>query len=132
MTTEIAQQVYAGLLTRFEDGASVLTRVRRYPGDPWTRVQAGIDDAVGNIGNTKDRTPIIPKTLNYDDALELAVTQLTPKNVVAELQAFFFAWRGAIEFQGKGPMARAAMQLDAVTKTFAALALSCTLPTQPE
>ena len=114
--------VYARLLGECDNGAKVLSRVEQYPGDPWSRVQNDIDTTLRpdyvyeNFG-----------TLDQDGALRLAKIQLQPANIMAELQAFGYAWKGAIEFVG-GAMAKHAMGFETFIELFGRFSVTCDLP----
>ncbi len=127
LSSEDAVKLYSMLLSRFDDGLSVLQSVRRFPSDPWKRVKnevAKSDTQPASAGSRR---------LTEDEATELATAQLAPKNLAAELSAFLFAWRGAIQFQtdAGSPLAKTALQFDDFVEVFARLAATCELP-EPE
>lgn len=121
-----AAGLYAYVLGTFREGSRVYESVRRYPGDPWTRIQAAMDELSAGPEDAEAREEGRP--LTEEEALELARTLLRPEHLAAELQAFMASWSGAIEFQGKAGLGRKAMSLERFIGYFAALAVSCNLP----
>jgi hypothetical protein len=129
-------EVYADFLTRFDDGSRVLEKVRRFPGDPWKRVQADVDEsfdimARGMKEGEAKRQIATGRRLTGEEACELASHLLEPKNVRAELDAFMYAWQGSIKLQksqGAAFLAKEALSMDKFVKQFLLLALSCRLP----
>ncbi len=83
MAPDTVESLYADLLMTFDHGDRVLSSVRQYPGDPWTRIQAEIDDSLS--GETSGSPFAPPKSgtsrLNRSEATELARTQLAPENL---------------------------------------------------
>lgn len=98
-----------------------------FPGDPWSRVQAEVDRTLGSSHRAQESEDK-PKRLPPRHAKEIAEMQLDPDNINKELQAFMFAWNGAIEFQGDSPISENAMSLDEFAHYFALMAISCNLP----
>jgi len=129
-------EFYAQLLSRFDDGSSVLERVRRFPGDPWHRVKedmrasarimaSGLKEGKAEGQGTTERR------LTAEEARELASHLLEPKNLRAELDAFMYAWQGSIklqESQGAAFLAKEALSTDKFAKQLLRLALTCRLP----
>ena len=126
MAPDTVESLYADLLMTFDHGDRVLSSVRQYPGDPWTRIQAEIDDSLS--GETSGSPFAPPKSgtsrLNRSEATELARTQLAPENLRPEVLAFLDAWRGSVEFQAAAG-ASTAMPFDRFLDIFALLAMSC-------
>jgi hypothetical protein len=112
--------IYSRFLATFEDGYSVLEKVRRFPGDPRKRVRQDIRDAFSRRNADEER-----KELNAVEAKELASNLLNPKNLKEEILAFCYAWKGSIEHLS-GPMA--SMPYEEFMKYFGRLAVFCTLP----
>jgi hypothetical protein len=124
-SSEGNELVYARLLREFDNGLGVLSRVERYPGDPWSRVQNDIDTTLG----TEDRIVFNRfGELDHDKAVRLARIQLQPANIKAELQAFCFAWDGAIKFQNGGVLAKLAMSYESFAELFAQFSVTCDIP----
>jgi hypothetical protein len=127
-------EFYADLFTRFDDGSKVLEKVRRFPGDPWSRVKEEMGAAFAVMGDglrSGNLNADSGRKLSLDDARELASTQLDPRNLREELQAFMYAWQGSIELQesrGAGFVAKSAMPLEEFKKIFLLLALTCNWP----
>jgi hypothetical protein len=130
LDAEEATEVHARFLRRFSDGYTTLQKVRAFPGDPFARVQHDVDASVSVLRRARKpgTAPAEARALTAAESKELATALLDPASIRKELQAFFFAWKGAIEFQGAGSMTSRAMSLDAFSRAFALLALSCTLP----
>lgn len=124
------RELYSRFLATFEDGRSVLDKVRAYPGDPWNRVQQDMDGLEALLKSIVTGCSEEPPSgrLTPTEAIELADNLLKPDNLKAELQAFRFAWKGSIEFQGGGAMGKDAMSLETFTEYLALLAISCNLP----
>lgn len=114
---------HAALLEEFEDGAQVYRRVQRHVGDPWTRVDGEVSSAFDPAGEMSEDQP-----LTASDARDLARIQLSAANLKAELQAFLFAWKGAIDFQGGGAQAARALQFEDFVQIFSRLMVTCHLP----
>ena len=133
-------QFYAKLLSRFDDGSSVLEKIRRFPDDPWTRVKAEMDASVQIMVDelqrmkegTQDTQPTVSgKRLLPDEARELATNLLQPKNFHAEIQAFLYAWKGSIELQasqGARFLSDQALSEEDFRKLLMQLLCSCRLP----
>jgi len=114
----------------FDNGYSVLKKVRQFPGDPWKRVQQDMSDFKSTAGNvtTKQSKDAGHRRLTQDEAMELSSNLLEPENMRSEIQAFMYAWDGSIQFQGEGPMSKEAMSKDVFMEYFAILARTCNLP----
>lgn len=126
----MAVKFHARFLMGFEDGCDVLGRVRKHPGDPWSRVQeevSSLGDILGNLGGDGPEKAS-KRNLSEEQATELASLQLKPENLQAELKAFMFAWNGAVEFQGEGGLAAGAMSLKEFLELFSQLGATCSLP----
>jgi hypothetical protein len=134
-------ELYANLLSHFDDGSNVLEKVRRFPGDPWNRVKDDVDQSqdimvkgIQRMRNGLDDggdPEASGRRLSPGEARELASNLLQPRNLKAELQAFMYAWHGSIEFQeshGIGGMSKTALPLKEFAKVFALLAITCNLP----
>jgi hypothetical protein len=133
-------EFYAKLLSRFDDGSSVLKKVRRFPGDPWNRVKEEMDASVQIMidglqrmkeVNQGTQPTILGKRLLPDEARELATTLLQPKNFHAEIQAFLYAWKGSIELQasqGARFLSDQALSEEDFRKLLMQLLCSCRLP----
>lgn len=118
------EELWARFLAGFPNSSRTLHLVQQFPGDPWNRVQHEID-------TTDPKQPPSPDNwLTAAEARAFARTQLDPPNVHAELQAFLFGWRGAVEFQqlGMAAVAAAAMPLDSLLRWMTRLAASVELP----
>jgi hypothetical protein len=130
---DIAVDFYAQLLRSFADGTDVLSKVRRYPQDPWSRIQEDVDglaDMMERAASGRGSRPAA-KHLNDTEARELAASLLDPTSLKAELQAFLFAWKGALEFQGSSDndaIAGDALSFEDFVRVFAVIAVSCRHP----
>ena len=122
--------LYSLFLTTFANGVSVLNKVRRFPGDPWNRVEEDANGLEGLIPKSKlgGDQEADERQLTRAEAEELAGNLLEPDNLKKEIQAFMYAWDGSIEFQGGGIMAKDALTLEAFLDYFAMIAMSCRLP----
>jgi hypothetical protein len=125
--------LYAEFVRRFSDARGVFDRVRKYPGDPWNRVQEDVGRVFGDLKKGMPRFGVESQEepLDYDEAVEFASILLSDKHLLPELQAFLFAWKGAIDFQqksGSGAMAVGAMNLEAFQVWFDAIARLCRWP----
>lgn len=117
-------QVWSHALSHYADGSITLQRVRSYPGDPWKRVEHEMD----SVDLSAPRPASLP--LEANEARELALIQLTPANLRAEMEAFMFAWNGSIDFQAKGgsPLASSAMPVDTLAIFLSLIAQTTHLP----
>lgn len=113
----------------FDDAFGVLERVRRFPGDPWNR----IEKEVGGLGDVLRQAELGEETgsqqraLTEGEARELATNLLEEENLKQELAAFFYAWSGSIEFQS-GSLAKNALALEGFAGYFSVIAPSCRVP----
>jgi hypothetical protein len=103
---------------------------KRFPKKPWKRLDAEMKGATGGLmgrlfGQQKKSAP---SRLTLEQATELARLQLDSESVKAELQAFLYAWNGAIEFQGANPIAKSALSLNAFAEFLARVSITCRLP----
>jgi hypothetical protein len=124
-----ALMLAAEFLQLFDDGFELREKVRRHPGDPFNRVQEDVD-GLGDmlrqftggeeLADTKRR-------LTPDEARELATTLLDQDNLKKELGAFFYAWKGSIDFQS-GSIASEALTLEDFAGWFSLIAPSCRMP----
>ncbi len=129
-------EFYADFLTRFDDGSQVLERIRRFPGDPWKRVQEEVDEcnqlmAAARKTGTAEAGRSPGRRLSRQEARELASQLLEPANLRAELDAFMYAWHGSIELQesrGGAFLSKKALPLKEFAKQFLLLSLTCRLP----
>jgi hypothetical protein len=97
-------ELYASFLSHFDDGFTVLEKVRRFPGDPWKRVSDDVNDAFGGLGEKLKKPQVVLETksqarrLSNLEARELSTCLLAPKTS-EEIKAFIYAWKGSIQFQ---------------------------------
>ena len=122
--------INAIFISSFDNAYSVLEKVRRFPGDPWNRVQNDVD-SIGDTLKSIDSQPETKKSVQSikdDEAIELARNLLDPSNLKAEIKAFMYAWNGSIEFQGGSALVNRAMSLEEFIKIFSTLAVSCDMP----
>ena len=126
-STEVAESLFAELLAKFHDGSRPLSFLRKYPGDPWARVQREMSGTTGLFDSMKRKLvgDAKPRALTPIEAREFVQIQLQPKNLHAEFQAFMYAWKGSIDFTG---MSKNAMSQDRFTKMFSRLAICARLP----
>lgn len=128
---------YAQILRSFADGSVVLDKIRRHPRDPWSRIQNDVDGlakATEDAASNGDKQTV-SRTLNGSEADELAASLLDPASLKAELQAFLFAWKGALEFQGSSgnqAILDEALSFDGFLRIFSVVAATCRLPTAAE
>ena len=117
-------------LQRFPDADEVFQEVRKHLGDPWTRVKKATGGLRGFLSRfQKQRSP---ELLSDGDALEFARLLLSHKHREPELKAFFFAWKGSIDFQrssGNPELANRAMPLEQLAENLARIGMSCSFPT---
>lgn len=128
-------ETYSAFLTSFQRGYAKLESVRKFPGDPWNRVQVDFDKAVrGAIAASREGAPSFAdesdsgRPMSLNEARELAAYLLHPTNMKLEMQAFFVAWRGSVELQQNGPMQQQAMSFEDFGGIFMSLAASCVIP----
>jgi hypothetical protein len=130
---DLSVDLYAQFLTSFADGSDALSKVRRYLKDPWSRIQEDVDglsDLIERAASSRGSRPAT-RHLNDEEAYELAASLLDPVGLKAELQAFLFAWQGALEFQADGGnygLADDALSFQDFMRVFAVIAESCRLP----
>lgn len=116
--------LYASVLENFQDAARVLEQVRRFPADPWNRIQEDVDSVANASSRHRAALPQIPP----HEARELAGALLRPDALSAEFKALMVAWSGAIEFQGVSALAPSAKPLTELAEVFAAVTAGCDLP----
>lgn len=124
---EVARSVFAALLQNFDDGSDVLGKIRRFPGDPWERINmemAGLRDLLKSSpsGPNPGRNG---RQLTAAEAREVAETQLQERNLGQEFNAFMAAWEGSINFSGMSAMA---MSQEDFLAIFGRVALTLRLP----
>jgi len=114
LRTEETCASFGRLLSKFADGSEVLDKVRRHPGDPWSRVQEDMDGLGALIrAHLSSEGGGHPETrrLNPEEGRELATGLLRPENQRQELLAFVEAWKGSIAVQAGNPSAPDAMSI---------------------
>lgn len=124
-----ALELCAGFLQLFDDGFELREKVRRHPGDPFNRVQEdveGLGDMLRQLVAGEEPTDA-KRRLTPEEARDLAATLLDQENQKQELGAFFYAWKGSIDFQS-GSMASDALSLDDFAGWFSRIAPSCRVP----
>lgn len=124
-----AQTLCARFLEAFDDGLEVLEKVRRFPGDPWNRIQQDVDglgDVLEDIERGKEKAGA-DRRLAPEEADELAAKLLDEESLKQELAALFYAWKGSIDFQS-GSLATRALSLDEFARYFSLIAPSCRMP----
>jgi hypothetical protein len=129
-------EFYADFRTRFDDGSQVVEKVRRFPGDPWKRVQQDTDErnqvmAAARKTGTPEAGRSPGRRLSRQEARELASHLLEPANLKAELDAFMYAWQGSIELResrGGAFLSKKALPLEEFAKQLLLLSLTCRLP----
>lgn len=134
LTTEAAIEIHARWLLTFPDAGETWERIRRYRADPWKRVseeiRTGAQKVVQHaIARRTERES--DRQLNESEAREFALYALSEEHINAELQAFFFAWQGSINFQreqGNESFSSTALQFDDFRIWFSLIAASCRLP----
>lgn len=98
--------------------------VRRFPGDPWNRVSAEMD---GFSAASADAGGAQTEVDEGNWAREFAGVLSSPSHAIPELQAFQYAWSGAIDWQrsmGNSQLADSAMPLRELVQWFARLAVA--------
>lgn len=122
---ETAHQVFTEFLQTFDDGVETLEKVKKHPGDPWTRVKGemdGISDLLARLGG-EDSEEETEGNLSAAQAAELASLQLDPKNLFEEFKAFLFGWEGSMNFTGMDGMPK-----EKFLELFSQLAMTARLP----
>ena len=132
LTTEAAIEIHVRWLLNFPDAVETWQRVRRYPADPWNRVSKEIDGGLQRLfqNDLAQRREGESDRLKESDAREFAIFALSKEHMTAELQAFFCAWKGSVDFQREhgSPFASEALQFDDFCTWFSLIADSCRLP----
>jgi hypothetical protein len=132
---EAVIDLYAHLLMQFPDAGEMWAMIRKHPGNPVQRVQEEINGLANSIKTPRSTGDAVVnlerkvveqsgKNLELGEARELAATQLKPKNVKAELNAFFFAWNGSIEFQRRSAPGQTDLSFEDFLKFFAVFTAS--------
>ena len=98
LSTETAVLACAELLQSFPNGGNVLERVKRHFANPWDRVaeEVGAMAALLKAYQETGSTSVADSPLDADEARELANLLLSVEHTVPELEAFNYAWNGAI------------------------------------
>jgi hypothetical protein len=125
---EDAVALHADFLATFDDGYSMLQRVRQFPGDPWNRVQFEMDEAREFMENPGNAQPSSNRRLSAEEAFELSRHLFDPKVQEAEIGAFFSAWDGAIKFQGGNFRKKDVLSMKVFLAHFENITLSCNFP----
>ncbi len=130
LDSEAAEEFHARFLTEFDDGGAVLAKVRKHPGNPWNRLQEEVSAAGDMLIRRRGGPPVNSgsKRLSLLEAGELARMQLLAENLGAEIAAFLFAWKGAIDFQNESPLSRSAMSYEDFVGLFSELIMTCRIP----
>jgi hypothetical protein len=118
-----APAVYGEVLRRFPDARRVLELVRRFYGDPWNRVSGEVRTTFESGAGSASY-----KELSEPEAYELAQLLLSDEHTRAEMDAFNYAWNGAI---AHAPALRA-MNLQRMLIHFFHIAESCVMPHDKE
>ena len=124
---DVALAICANHLMQFEDGGGVLERVKQFPKDPWKRVKSEVDSVAKRSRNAR-HAPAEGTRLDEPASRELAALLLEPEAAKTELQAFIFAWNGAIKFQRGGILSKGAMPFEDLARILGAMSLSCRIP----
>jgi hypothetical protein len=127
---EESVEVHAEFLRQFEDAHDLLLRVRQHLGNPWDRVFQEIEAATYGLANLADgyAGEANGDPLDEDETREFAALLLSEQHTKPELEAFLYAWNGAIEFQrdqGDAAMAESAMTLKMFLDIFGRITQSC-------
>lgn len=125
--------ITARWLASFGDARATMDSVNAHVGDPWTRVSEEMDRANAALGRGKTAkwNAETARCLNEPEALAFARTVLSQKHCEPEIQAFLYAWKGAIDFQrdhGGGGLAQCALSPEAFQNWLLACVESCRLP----
>lgn len=123
---------YAGFISIFENAFSIFQGVHKFPGDPWKRVHAEMNK-LKDVNFLRrilkgDKSYEEKREIEEKEAVELAQNLLEPENLREEIKAFLYAWKGSIDFQGKGVMGEWAMKPETFLEYFLLLGNSCDLP----
>jgi hypothetical protein len=113
--------LYAKYIELFDDAASTLKKIKKYPGDPMNRVQYEMD-------NIQDSITMPDRKIGSVEALEFVNIQTNSQNIIEELRAFIYAWSGSIEFQKKHGVDISIMSEEEFIRAFTIIAASCDLP----
>jgi hypothetical protein len=126
---DAAIEFHARLLARFDDGKALLSKVKRYPKDPWKRISSDIE-ATAPPGNASARgKAAMPEDhLDPREARELSILLLDPEARLAEFQAFAYAWNGAIKFQADQGNDLPSMPWTEFVRLLSLTAGTCALP----
>ena len=126
LSTEIAAAACSQFLQRFPDAANVLDRVKRHFANPWDRVSEEVQGMVEQLTEQGggSSTPRPAHALDSDQAFEMAELLLSTAHTVPELQAFNYAWNGAIAHAPDLP----AMNLVRFLAYFMKVTESCVVP----
>lgn len=128
--------ITAGWLTSFDDARATMESVDAHLGDPWTRVGEDMHRAnAALVGGQRDNWNAQPSgRLNEAEALTFARTVLSHRHCEPEIQAFLYAWKGAIDFQrdhGGGGLAQCALSPEVFQNWLMACVESCRIPEEP-
>ena len=72
---EEAVALCSGFLQIFRDGPEVLEKIRRFPGDPWNRIQGDVDGLGDVLGEAElgEESAVVARTLTPEESIELAM-----------------------------------------------------------
>lgn len=128
--------ITARWLANFDDAGATMESVNAHIGDPWTRVSEEMDRANAALfrGQRDNWNAQTARCLNEGEALTFARTVLSQKHCGSEIQAFLYAWKGAIDFQreqGGGRLAQRALSPEVFQNWLMACVESCRIPEEP-
>jgi len=125
-------KLFSRFLQSFDDGYQVLEKVRKYPCNPWDRVESDMKDMESiirsSLQNRSSSKGTNKRQLSENESNELASELLKPAVVLEELKAFEYAWNGSIDFQGGNSNKLNPMPWKDFVKFFFSLTDSTVLP----
>jgi hypothetical protein len=130
-----ALTITARWLATFDDARKTMDSVGAHFGDPWTRVGEEVEQATAELVATLKpegdlKLPSL-RPLSSEEARAFARSVLSHKHFEPEIQAFFYAWKGSINFQlenGGGRLAHGAMSPESFRTWLIASVQSCRVP----
>jgi hypothetical protein len=117
-----AEQLLVQCLTLTPWGATILDKVRQFPGSPWDRITAEVGEVDEMMKVPKESR--IRRPMTKTEAIEFVELQLNDAHMRAEIAALMVAWQGSIELVGS---VNGVMQWSDFLETFDELAESCRL-----
>jgi len=132
-----AIEIHAGWFQRAREARAVWNSIKAHAGDPWTRVDVEVANALENYALPVLRGDKLPESppdvpLEFEEALKFSEYVLSPGHMETELQALSGSWKHAIDLQrNAGNRLPVTMDVEAFITWLGAIARTCRFPSAP-